>query len=205
MNWLRIFEEVLPVATYAFRRKKLVRLADAADLVKQRPAYQVYNKISIDGLKERIAEEQLRSTALDEKTFKMTLALTVGLTVVGTVFAVLLTAAGAGWLAKTLAWLVWLSVFYTFTSGFLALGGLRTERSFGYGTPPQLLSDKARKAFYADALPRQELMNQVRHLRNEASYQSMRNGFILLFLAMALFAMTKLLGFETAVFVAAPG
>ena len=67
---------------------------------------------------------------------------------------------------------------------------LRTLPSYGYGTrflldqsvdPPQIL---------ADALARQETMNVVRHLRNEAAYQAMRNGLLFLFAGIMVFAGT---------------
>jgi hypothetical protein len=185
-------EELFPFLAYVRNSRKLERLADAADLLQQRKNYESYSRLSSDQLSKRLEEERQRAVALDDKTFKLTLSLTLGLTLVGTTYAVLLSVAAPTWITKTLAWLVWLAIFYVLAGGRIALGSLRTARSYGYGTDSLLLRDPERQAHLADALPRQELMNQVRHIRNEASFQSLRNGFFVLFVALALFAASKL-------------
>lgn len=80
--------------------------------------------------------------------------------------------------------------FYVLSAGFVALGALRTLPSYGYGTRFLLQQEDNAPSTVADALARQELMNNIRHLRNETAYQALRNGLILLFVAILLFAAT---------------
>ena len=91
--------------------------------------------------------------------------------------------------ARTFEALIWIAVFYILAGGFIALNGLRPLPSFGYGTQILLLPSRQRRTALADALARQELMNQTRHIRNEASYQSLRKG--LRSVALFLFAIAK--------------
>jgi hypothetical protein len=95
-------------------------------------------------------------------------------------------------LRQAIAILVWLAIFYIFAAGFLALGALKTQQSFMYGTEAKRFPPVNHKTLYADALARQELSNSARHLRNEASYQCLWNGFILLFVSLAIFAVSKI-------------
>ncbi|HEV2899548.1 MAG TPA: hypothetical protein VGX71_17285 [Pseudaminobacter sp.] len=81
-----------------------------------------------------------------------------------------------------------MALFYVLSSGFVALGAVRTLPSFGYGTQFLLQLQAGAPNAIADALARQELMNNIRHLRNETAYQALRNGLILLFAALLLFA-----------------
>jgi hypothetical protein len=187
----RVLQEIFPLFFYWRNINKMRRLIGAEDLLQQKFSYAAYVSLSSDILLERLEEERARATALDEKTFKMTLSLGVGLTVVSTVYAVLIATAGSSWVARALGISVWLAVFYIFSAGFLALGALRTQPSFGYGTEIRKSAIARNKTLYADALIRQELSNDMRHLRNEASYQLLRNGLVLLFLSLTAFAVIK--------------
>ena len=187
----RVLQEVFPLFFYWRNVKKLRRLIAAEDLLQQKFSYAAYVSLSSEILLERLEEERTRAAALDDKTFKMTLSLTVGLTVVSTVYALLLATISSSWIARVLGFSVWLALLYIFSAGFLALGALRTQPSFGYGTEMRKLAIARNKTLYADALVRQELSNDLRHLRNEASYQLLRNGLVLLFLSLTVFAAIK--------------
>ena len=64
----------------------------------------------------------------------------------------------------------------------MALGALRTYNKFGFGTKYTLaIHESDPKALRAEHLARQETVNNLRHCRNEAVFQAVRNGFILLF------------------------
>lgn len=188
-------EELFPVPFYLYNSRKLKKRAQCADLLKKRAEYAHYPELPLDQLSARLNEERSRAVALDEKTFKMSLSLTIGLTVVGTTSAVLVTGTKPAWLAYAVAVLIGLGVFYVLTGGFVALGSLRTQQSFGYGTQPLLLTEDERIALFADSLARQEIANQVRHLRNETAFQLLRNGFALLFLGLLLFGISKAFAF----------
>src|ERR1700693_3074284 len=88
------------------------------------------------------------------------------------------------------------SIFYILGGGFLALGAMRLLRSHGYGTAMLLAANEERHNALADALARQEIVNVIRTMRNEASYQMLRNGFAILLATLIVFA--SLLAFYTA-------
>ena len=124
---------------------------------------------------------------MDDKTFKMTLALTFGLTVLGSTTSFLLKEIPFTNLWILIAVLISSSIFYTMAAGFIALGALKTLPSYGYGTD-FLLRARDDRSVLVYALAAQEKVNLIRHLRNECAYQSLRNGFVCLFLALGLFA-----------------
>lgn len=189
ISWVE--EKVFPFFPYWRNVHKLRGLISATDLFQRKPSYETYTYLSAEQLVERLAEERARAVALDDKTFKMTLSLSLALTVVGTAYAVLLTAILKPWIGQVLVILVWSAIFYIFSAGFLALGALKTQQLFMYGTEAKRYPAAEHKTRYADALARQELANGERHLRNEASYQCLWNGFLLLFVSLAVFAVSK--------------
>lgn len=131
---------------------------------------------------------------MNEKTFKLTLALSVGLTVLGITSIYLNTDIPYAVAQKVFAVSIGLGLFYVLAAGFLALGALRTRPMYGYGTEfvLELQQQTNKQATLAGALARQEIMNLIRHLQNETVFQSLRNGLILLFLAIFLIFFTIL-------------
>ena len=125
---------------------------------------------------------------MDEKTFKMTLSLSVGLTVLGSTATFLVKKISLYEAQIALVALISLGLFYVLSSGFIALGALKTLPSYGYGTSSLLVVSDKRQRFLAECLACAEIINIIRHLRNEAAYQLLRNGLFLLFLAAAAFA-----------------
>jgi hypothetical protein len=189
ISWVE--EKVFPLFPYWRNVRKLRSLIAANDLFQRKPNYETYVSLSAEQLVKRLEDERVRAVTLDEKTFKMTLSLSLALTVVGTAYAVLLPAVLKPWIGLALAVLVWLAILYIFVAGFLALGALKTQQSFMYGTEAAKFPAEENKTRYADALARQELSNNTRHLRNEASFQCLLNGFFLLFVSLAIFAVSK--------------
>ena len=86
--------------------------------------------------------------------------------------------------------IIGLGLFYVLAAGFVALGALRTLPSYGYGTQFMLQQQGNTQTILADALARQETMNIIRHLGNETAYQALRNGLLLLFVGILIFAAT---------------
>jgi hypothetical protein len=127
---------------------------------------------------------------MDEKTFKLTLSLSVGLTVLGSTAAFLVKTVLSATVQTALAVMIGLGLLYVLAAGFVALGALRTFQSYGYGTQFLLQQQEDAQNALADALARQETANNIRHLRNEAAYQAVRNGLFLLFAAFLVFAAT---------------
>jgi len=188
MVFSRIAEEIAPFLLFFSRARRLQRRAGEPDILKTAPNYANYPTLTNEQLLQRLTEERQRGVALDEKTFKLTLSLAIGLTVLGTGASALVkeipTAGGRLVVGAGLA----LSISYILGGGFLALGAMRSLPSYGYGTAMLLTANDEMPDALADALARQEILNIVRTLRNEASYQMLRNGFVMLLVTLAVFA-----------------
>lgn len=182
----RIAEELFPFVHYVVHRRQVTRRAQSRNILSD-PQFAGYNTLSPQQLTQRLDEERQRAAAMDEKTFKLTLSLSVGLTVLGSIAAFLIEAVSATAIQTALAILLGGGLFYVLAAGFVALGALRTLPSYGYGTQFMLQQGTSQNAL-AEALARQETMNIVRHLRNETGYQALRNGLFLIFAAILIFA-----------------
>ena len=86
--------------------------------------------------------------------------------------------------------LIFLGLFYSIMADLVALGALRTAPRHGYGTSLFLKQDTLRKKILAESLARQEIINLVPQLRNEAAFQSLRNGLLLFVVVIVMFAVT---------------
>ena len=93
---------------------------------------------------------------MDDKTFKLTISLSVGFTVLGSTAAFLVRTIFSPPIQTTIMAIVALGVFYILAAGFVALGALRTARSYGYGTRFLLQQQAKAQEVLADALARQE-------------------------------------------------
>lgn len=185
MSILRTLEEILPFMPFLARASRLHRRSESDDIL-ERPEFAVYGSLPEDQLKGRLREERDRAQLLDEKTFRLTLSLSIGLTVVGSTAVPLVRALSGPGIQLIVGACIGLGLFYVLAAGFVALGALRTLRSYGYGTRflldlSELPQQDNRQTYLAAELARQETMNLIRHLRNETGYQSLRNGLYLLF------------------------
>ncbi|MFN3627700.1 MAG: hypothetical protein ACK4S3_07450 [Parvibaculum sp.] len=189
MFLLRLVEELFPFPHYFVRARRQRRRCECPDILKK-PDFKDYPTLSAEQLNERLKEERVRASALDDKTFKLTLSLSVGLTVLSSTAAFLIRAVTSPSIQATLTIAIGMALFYVLSAGFVALGALRTLPSYGYGTYFLLQQQSGTPNVVADALARQERMNNIRHLRNETAYQALRNGLILLFVALLVFAAT---------------
>ncbi len=187
MCFSRIAEELFPFAHYLVRQKRLRRQSESEDILNEQQ-FAGYSALSAQQLTQRLDEERQRASAMDEKTFKLTLSLSVGLTVLGSTAAFLVKAVSSAAVQTTLTIIIGLGLFYVLAAGFVALGALRTFPSYGYGTQFLLQQQGNAQNVLADALARQETMNNIRHLRNETAYQALRNGLFLLFVGILIFA-----------------
>jgi hypothetical protein len=188
MTVSRIAEEIAPILFFYSRERRLRRRVEEADILKTVPIYANYLTLTGEQLLQRLTEERQRGGALDEKTFKLTLSLAIGLTVLGTGASALVKEIPVGGGRLSVAVGLAVSIFYILGGGFLALGAMRSLPSYGYGTAMLLTADEEKRNALADALARQEGVNNIRALRNEASYQMLRNGFLILLATLAVFA-----------------
>ena len=187
---LRALEELAPIFFFLSRDRRIERRETEKDILSN-PLFNGYAGLTVDQAQERLKEERARAAALDEKTFKLTLSLAIGLTIVGTAITALIekvpSPIGKLGIAIGLA----IAIIYILLGGLLALGAMRTLPAYGYGTRFALAqSAGATVPPLADALARQETVNQRRHLRNEAAQQMLRNGFLVLLVAFIAFAIS---------------
>ena len=186
MRIARLFEEIFPFGQYIRNVKRLRKRCKRTDILREEMFIE-YETLESNLLKRRLEEERQRASALDEKTFKLTLSLSVGLAVLGSTAAFF---AKGVWVDIVVA-AIGIGVSFVLGAGFVALGALRTLPSYGYGTQFLLQKRENENMILADALARQESMNQIRHLRNETSYQALRNGLLLIFGGIALIFVTE--------------
>ena len=190
VSWLA--EETLPFIYYFVRSRRLLRRCCKKEDILKRSEFADFTKLSVEQLKDRVNEERGRASAMDEKTFKLTLSLSVALTVLGSMGALVSRVLFSATVEVVLTILFGAGLFYVLAAGLTAVGALRTRKSYGYGTQflLRLEQENDARVVLADALARQETMNVVRHLRNETAYQSLRNGLGMLFMGILIFSMT---------------
>ena len=176
-----LLEEVFPFVFYVSRSTKLRRRASTAGNLTHSDIAK-YQGLSSDDLRRRLDEEHARARVMDEKTFKLTLSFSVGLSILGLTTSSLVGTVSSIVLQTILMSVLGLGTLYILAAASLALGALRTLPTYGYGTGFLLkvrAASDGEKAVLVDALVRQEAMNAVRHLRNEAAYQALRNGLLM--------------------------
>ena len=181
-----IAEEIFPFGHYVLRSRRKKK-----QCVEENPLQELqctdYETVSLDGLKQRLREEHQRASSMDEKTFKLTLSLSVGLTVLGSAAAFLTNMISSGAIQTTSTIVIGCGVLYVLAAGFVALGALRTLPTYGYGTK-FLLQYQNDQRMLAEALACQEAMNIIRQLRNETAYQALRNGLCLVYAGIMIIA-----------------
>ena len=184
----RITEEIFPFAHYLKRKNRLRRRSNSNGILNCQ-GFDTHSTLPEEQLKDRLKEEHQRAQVMDEKTFKLTLSLSVGLTVVGSMAVPLIKAVSCAVVQIILAISIGASLFYVLAAGLVALGALRTSPSYGYGTQSllELQQQENSQTYLAEILARQETMNTIRHLRNETAYQALRNGLWLLFTGILIF------------------
>ena len=183
------FEEIFPFLFFYFRKRKLTKGIINETFASETSAYKSYYQLPEENLKSRIAEEHDRSKSMDDKTFKMTLAISFGLTILGSTASLLVKGMPNPELKVIVAIFAALSIFYSMTAGYTAIGALKTLPTYGYGTD-FMIKGNGDISVLVKALAAQEKMNIIRHLRNESAYQSLRNSMALLFFALMIFAVS---------------
>ena len=187
MCFARIAEEVFPFVYYLRNASRLKVRSELPALLEDE-AFRGYDRLPVDELDRRLAEEHERAVVLDDKTLKVTLFLSAGFSILGLGLTVI--SSSSSLLAKpasslvgptSLTLLFGVSVLYFILASWMALGAVRTYRKFGFGTRYALArQDSTSTALRAEHLARQETLNILRHCRNEAVFQAVRNGLILL-------------------------
>lgn len=178
----RVFEEILPFISLLTNMRTVRKKPTPETLIKR------YSTLSEQTLLDRIKEEQNRGTNIEDKTFKFHGSLAIGLTLINSTLFLLAGKITCPRIQLFVNVLISCSVLYLFIGAFIALYGIKTHQVYGYGTEFLVqLKDGNSVEICATALVNQEKENCIRHLLNEASFQSVRNGLICFFLAILAF------------------
>jgi hypothetical protein len=184
----RLLEELCPPIMYYLLEKKV--FSRATDIGASKgdtdKRLEQHRLLTDEQLECRLTQEFDRARRIDEKTVKFTTAVSGGLTALGTISAVLTSSPYTACPLKT-AVIVFacLATLFAVMGGGLALGALKTLPTYGYGTA--YLASATRREVRERALAAQEQMNIIRHMRNDAAYQCLRNSVMLLLAVIILF------------------
>jgi len=185
MNFIyRVFEELLPFLTFIENKRNIMAKVNNEDAMESTVVR--YKKLTADNLSSRIAEEHKRAINIDEKTSKFTLGLSVSLTVLAAASSSFVKFLPNSEHITTISVICGGAALYMLAAGIIALGSLKTLPTYGYGTEHEIFLKERGVSYLAEALCAQEFMNNVRQLRNEVAYQSLRNGFFMLFFALSI-------------------
>ena len=183
--WLNVVQQILPFLEYWRAKRKLDERRDSESIL-ERDEYSEYAQLPPDELDGRLREEHERTERLEDKTFRLSFAITFGLAIFG-VGSGLTIGDGLGIDGLTLWVLVSLVVgvaIYFWSAALLAAGALESVSTYGIGTQRLVWAkdktDRELATLYAKDLACQELVNLNRHNRNNATYMSLRNGLLLL-------------------------
>lgn len=187
----RTWPELLPFLAY-WRVKRLLDKRRDGDGILTRKEYKCYSGLRVDQLRARVESELGRGDDLDDKTFRLSFALSFGLAVFGIAGGI--TIEGSIRASVPVIWAAIgcgsLAAAYLWTAAVLAAGALESIPSYGESSE-DLLQDKMEEATevsarYAGNLAKQEIVNLNRHNRNNATYMCLRNALIWLALLGAL-------------------
>ena len=173
-----LIEQILPFIVFIFKVRTVRKKPVSPGLIAR------YSILSEESLLDRLKEEHKRGTSIDEKTFKFHGSLAVGLTLINSILFLLaekITCPGIHFIVNLL---ILFSVVCLFIGAFIALSAIKTHIIYGYGTEFLVqLKEGNPVEICASALAKQEDENIICHQRNEASFQSVRNGFFCLLIA----------------------
>lgn len=188
---LRIIEELFPFGHYFVFYERLKREVKSPNILKDK-GMENYCSLSRKQLKKRLKEEHRRPLIIDQKTFRLIISLSFEFTVLSSAAALLWEAELRGAVPTALKIIILTGLFYILLAGFVALGSMRTFPLYGYGTEFLLQQQGNGQRVLAKALVRQQIMNNLRHLRNETVYMALRNVFLLILAGAIIFAATLL-------------
>ncbi|ULR30030.1 hypothetical protein MJO48_16310 [Dickeya fangzhongdai] len=175
----RLTEEILPFIYFLCINNSRSKKLHDIDF----STFQYYLKLPNEVLEQRLKDEHDRAVKIDDKTSKFTLGLSISLTIISATTSSIVKTLPNNQLNNWISFLFGLSSLYMLSGGLLALGTLKTLPRFGYGTTFEI--DKNSETLI-NSLIKQEKINILRHIRNELSYMSLRNGFILMLIALSL-------------------
>lgn len=188
----RILEELFPFATYWANARKLRRKSDELIDSGNAGLEAEYQVLGLDKLLTRLKEEHDRAIAIDEKTTKLTLTFSIAIALVSSIGSYFLDALEGSSALSAIVGLTQVAAIFALASGLIAVRALTTLPKYGYGTKFAL--EETNLVAVTRALMAQEKINVLRHVRNEAAYQCLRNALVCLVFAVILLCVEPWLG-----------
>lgn len=172
-------QEIFPFIYFYFLAKK--KTSEIYDVTLSSLGF--FSGLSDEKIKERLGHEHDRAKEIDDKTFKFTLVLSISLSIISIGASGAVKLLPENTINHYISFVFLLSSFYMLCGGLLSLGALKTLPRFGYGSYFEMNIDRGS---LIKSIAGQEKVNMIRHMRNELSYMSLRNGFLLILFALSL-------------------
>lgn len=188
----RVLEELFPFAAYCANARRLRRTADQLVGSGNANRETEYQALGLENLRTRLDEEHARAVSIDEKTAKLTLTFSIAIALMSSVGSYFLDGLKGSSAIAVIVGLTQLAAVFALVSGLIAVRALTTLPTYGYGTKFAL--EAADLSVVSRALMAQEKINALRHVRNEAAYQCLRNSLICLVMAIVLLWLGRCLG-----------
>lgn len=184
-KWIhRALEELCPVPHFVIacgKKRKEAENISANDANDNDILTQQLAKINSSEIAIRLLEEHKRGSKLDEKTYKITTVISIGITIVGILTAQAIKIVDNNVIMNLLKILIQIAIIYGVAASFVSIGAVRALPQYGFGT--EFVMKQKEDVFIAlKALRSQEAINITRQLRNECAYLLLRNSYYLIIL-----------------------
>ncbi|MBU2874155.1 hypothetical protein [Marinobacter salexigens] len=173
---------------YGLEKRKL---SDATNYMSEEHAFfYELDKAIVDS---RLKEEHSRSKQIDDKTSKFNLGLSLCLTIIGVAATTIAKLLPDHELKPIIIAFLSISSLYMLIGGLVSLSAFKLMPTYGYGSRYEYLKASNERVEGIKALIGQENVNLIKQVRNEVAYQCLRNGFVMLFIALAIISYTSVL------------
>jgi len=173
---------------YGLEKRKL---SDATNYMSEEHAFfYELDKAIVDS---RLKEEHSRSKQIDDKTSKFNLGLSLCLTIICVAATTIAKLLPDHELKPIIIAFLSISSLYMLIGGLVSLSAFKLMPTYGYGSRYEYLKASNERVEGIKALIGQENVNLIKQVRNEVAYQCLRNGFVMLFIALAIISYTSVL------------
>ncbi len=184
-----VMEEIFPFSAFDKSKNRILKsIYDQENyLIEHKQTITEYLALDEKLLNTRLQEEHDRAIKIDDKTSKFILGLSLSLTILAAIAGSFFKLLPSGMLlTKTISFICVTSSCYMLIAGLISLGAFKTLPRYGYGSCFLIRRKNKGKSILAENVFMKERINIIRQIRNESSYQCIRNGLILLLLSLYL-------------------
>ena len=179
----RVIEEVFPFVVWWMNRRKIEKRMECEPRNRQ-PTYAEYTALRPRELRLLLSQQHDRAMPVDDKTFRWAALVSIAAALLVLSFTTLRSSVESEEVRVLIVAGYAVVVFYLLGATYLMLEAMRTAVTHGYGTRFELgiraRKGKERRDFIALMLWKEEQMNLLRVLRNEATFQTLRNVLFML-------------------------